>query len=327
VNASGSWAPMGKRRTGMILCLNLNAAIDKTIVVSSFQINKIHRPESVLLLAGGKGCNVARALKRLGETPAVCGWVGGYAGQFIEADLQREGIKTAFVYTDFESRTCTSILDKTNQTMTEIYENGDPVPTEKINALREFVSQNITRYQAITLSGSMPPGVPADFYAELIQIANRFNVLTFLDTSGEALKKGITARPFFVKPNETEARSLLGIDENHDVDFIKMAAEVSTRYRTKVLLSLGANGAVAADTGGMYRVKNPKVDAISAVGSGDCTLAGIVHGYLQGFSFKECVVCGVAAGTANTLMIGASNFRIDDYERLRGQVDVTEITG
>src|SRR5512146_40318 len=126
----------------MILCLNLHAAIDKTIVVSSFAVNKIHRPESVVSLAGGKGCNAARALKTLGETPVVSGWVGGFAGQFIENELQREGIQTAFIHTDFESRTCTSILDREKQTMTEIYEIGEPVPLEKINELREFISTN-----------------------------------------------------------------------------------------------------------------------------------------------------------------------------------------
>src|SRR5512147_2165609 len=112
----------------MILCLNLNAAIDKTIVVSSFAVNKIHRPESVISLAGGKGCNAARALKTLGEFPVVSGWVGGFAGQFIETELKLEGIQTDFVQTDFESRTCTSILDREKGTMTEIYEKGEAVP-------------------------------------------------------------------------------------------------------------------------------------------------------------------------------------------------------
>src|SRR5512145_1817250 len=103
-------APQGKRtRQTMILCLNLNAAIDKTIVVSSFEIDRIHRPESVVALAGGKGCNVGRALKTLGGKPVVSGWVGGFAGQFIEAGLRREGIQTDFIHADFESRTCTSI--------------------------------------------------------------------------------------------------------------------------------------------------------------------------------------------------------------------------
>jgi tagatose 6-phosphate kinase len=311
----------------MILCLNLNAAIDKTIVVSHFQINKIHRPESVLLLAGGKGCNVARALKRLGQTPVVSGWVGGFAGQFIENELHQESIQTAFIHTDFESRTCTSILDQTNQTMTEIYENGEPVPAAKIDELRDFVAKNIKKYQAITLSGSMPPGVPSDFYADVIDIANKENVLTFLDSSGEALRKGIAARPFLVKPNEAEIKSLLGIDPEVPVDYSSVAGETSTKYRTKVLLSLGADGAVAADVSGVYRVENPRVEAISAVGSGDCTLAGIVHGYLQGYSFKESVICGIAAGTANTLMLGASQFKMDDYERLRGQVNLSPKTG
>lgn len=123
----------------MILCLNLNAAIDKTIVVSSFEVDKIHRPESVMMLAGGKGCNVARALKTLGEMPAVSGWVGGFAGQFIETELQREGIRTDFIYTDSESRTCTSILDRERGTLTEIYEAGEVIPAQKIEELKVHV--------------------------------------------------------------------------------------------------------------------------------------------------------------------------------------------
>ena len=99
----------------MILCVNLNAAVDKTIVVDSFQLGEIHRPQAVKSLAGGKGCNVARGLKQLGAQAVVTGWVGGTTGQFIENGLQQEGIATDFVYTDFESRTCTSILDSANQ--------------------------------------------------------------------------------------------------------------------------------------------------------------------------------------------------------------------
>lgn len=311
----------------MILCLNLNAAIDKTIIVSSFAIDKIHRPESVVSLAGGKGCNVARALRTLGETPVVFGWVGGFAGQFIENELQREGIQTAFIHTDFESRTCTSILDREKQTMTEIYESGEAVPLEKINELREYISVNIGKYQAITLSGSMPPGVPSNFYADLIEIAHRENIPAFLDTSGEALRAGITAGPFLVKPNETEAKSLLGCGSDESVDFTQAATEISTKYASKVLLSLGADGAVAAQKEEALTVKPPRVEAKSAVGSGDCTLAGLVHGFLQGLSFEEAAVCGIAAGTANTLMIGAGQFKIEDYERLRGQVHLSKGIG
>src|SRR5829696_4454717 len=104
----------------MILCVNANAAIDKTVVVSGFGFNEIHRPQSVLALPGGKGANVAKALKVLGEQPLVTGWVGGFNGAFIEAGFQREGIRTGFVHVDAESRTCLSILDPENGTLTEI---------------------------------------------------------------------------------------------------------------------------------------------------------------------------------------------------------------
>lgn len=307
----------------MILCLNLNAAIDKTIVVSSFEINKIHRPESVIALAGGKGANVARALKTLGETPTVTGWVGGFSGQFIENRLHLEGLQTDFIQTDFESRSCTSILDREKQTMTEIYESGDSVPFEKVDELQDHIRMTIGKYKAVTLSGSLPPGVPSDFYADLIEIARKENVLTFLDTSGEALRKGVQAGPFFIKPNETEAKSILGLGSNDTFAPVQAAAEISTRHETNVLLSLGAKGAVAAKGKELFIVKSPKVQAKSAVGSGDCMLAGLAYGFLQGFSFKDAVVCGVAAGTANTLMIGAGQFKLDDFERLRSQVRIS----
>ncbi len=307
----------------MILCLNLNAAIDKTIVVSSFEINKIHRPESVLSLAGGKGCNVARALKTLGEDPVVSGWVGGFAGQFIEEELHREGIQTDFVHTDFESRTCTSILDRENQTMTEIYEKGEAVPLEKLDELRDLIHRTIGKYKAMTLSGSMPQGMPFNFYADLIQIAHEQNVPAFLDSSGDALRQGIEAKPFLVKPNETEARSLLNLGANDAFDFVQAASEVATKYGTNVLLSLGVKGAVAANGKEVLVVKIPRVEAKSAVGSGDCTLAGLVHGILNGLSFEESVRCGVAAGTANTLTVGAGQFKMADFERLREQIRIS----
>jgi 1-phosphofructokinase family hexose kinase len=304
----------------MILCLNLNAAIDKTIVVSSFEINKIHRPESVIALAGGKGANVARALKTLGETPVVSGWVGGFAGQYIESEFHREGVQTDFIHTNIESRTCTSILDREKQTITEIYELGESIPLEKIDELRDHVTAIIGKYKAITLSGSLPSGVPTDFYTDLIEIARKENVLAFLDTSGDALRKGVEAGPFFIKPNETEAKSLLGINSNDHFDSARAAVEISTRYGTNVLLSMGADGAIAAKADEIFSVKSPRVDAKSAVGSGDCMLAGLTHGILQGLSFEEAVICSVAAGTANTLMMGAGQFKIEDYERLLGQI-------
>ena len=201
------------------------------------------------------------------------------------------------------------------------------VPLEKIIELRTHLQKIMGKYKALTLSGSLPPGVPSDFYAELIEIARKKNVLTFLDASGDALRKGLEAGPFFIKPNETEAKSLLGIKSSEPLDFAQAAAGISTRYKTNVLLSLGANGAIASKADEIFIVKNPRVDAKSAVGSGDCMLAGLTHGFLQDLSFEQSIICGVAAGTANTLTIGAGQFKIEDFERLRSQVYMSRMAG
>lgn len=297
----------------MILCVNLNAAIDKTIVVNSFQLGGIHRPEAVKALPGGKGCNVARALKQFGEKPVVTGWVGGLAGQFIENGLRQEGIGTDFVYTAFESRTCTSILDSSNQIMTEIYENGEPVPLEKVAEMLARFEEMVGAYTAVTLSGSLPPGVPHDFYAQLIHIAHRAGVPAFLDSSKEALRQGVAARPFLIKPNETEVAILVGRELTKTADFAAAAAAISTRYETIVVLSLGKEGAIAAQGQEVIHVQNPPVEAQSAVGSGDCMLAGLAYGFSRGYPLAEAVKYGVAAGTANTLVIGAGQFTMPDF--------------
>ena len=306
----------------MILCVNLNASIDKTIVVDAFQLGEIHRPEAVKSLAGGKGCNVARALQTLGETPVVTGWVGGTAGQFIENGLAAEGIASDFVHTGFESRTCTSILDARNQMLTEIYEHGDPVPPEKVAEMLSHFREIVGGKTAVSLSGSIPPGVPHDIYAQLIQIAHEANVPAFLDSTKEPLLQGVAAKPFLIKPNETEVSILVGRELNTLSEFAAAASDISTRHETIVVLSMGKDGAIAARGQEVVHVQNPPVDAKSAVGSGDSMLAGLVYGFTHGFSLAEAVVQGVAAGTANTLSLGAGQFIMQDFEAVRAKVKI-----
>ena len=305
----------------MILCLNLNAAIDKTILVDSFGLDKIHRSGKVVALAGGKGCNVARALKKMGKTPVVSGWVGGFAGKFIEQELNEEGIATDFVQTGLESRTCTSILDQKNQTMTEIYEKGEMVPVEKIEELEAHFREIVGDYRAITLSGSLPPGVPSDIYARLIKIARATGVPTYLDGSKNALRDGISAQPFLVKPNETEISVLFDEKPGSSVRELAIATQtIASRYATTVVLSLGERGALISDGERVIQAQSPKVDAISAVGSGDSMLAGFVAAFSEGMPLEEAIKSGVAAGTANTLTLGAGQFSVDDFEAIRKQI-------
>jgi tagatose 6-phosphate kinase len=309
----------------MILCVNLNAAIDKTVVVPSFRLNEIHRPQEVLAIPGGKGCNVARALKWLGETPVVSGWVGGYAGHFIEEGLHREGISTEFVWTDFESRTCLSILDPEQHTLTELYENGDRISAEKVAEFKERFQSIVGQYAAVTFSGSLPPGVPLDFYAQLLDAVHDAGVPTLLDSSGEALRQGIRARPFLVKPNEKEFADLAREAQERQSGFAGVAADLSARYQTRIVVSLGAEGAIAADQHDVWHIRPPQLTIKSPVGSGDSMLAGIAYGLTQDFSFADSVRFGVAAGTANALTVGAGVFTPADFKRVLADVTMTQL--
>ena len=309
----------------MILCVNLNAAIDKTIVVESLELGQIHRPVSVKSLPGGKGCNVARALKQLGAEPVVTGWVGGTAGQFIDSGLQSEGIATDFVWTDLESRTCTSILDRATQVMTEFYEKGDPIPDDKLKEILDHFGDVVGNYEAVTLSGSLPPGVPADFYAHMIHLAHEAAVPVLLDSSGEALSQGIVARPTLTKPNEIEVAILSQRPLSNLAQYAAAAGEVARRNGTIVVLSLGSEGALVASGNDTFQVRNPQVEAVSAVGSGDCMLAGLAYGLARDIPLPEAVKIGVAAGTANTLVIGAGQFTQDDYEEVLAAIEIVPI--
>lgn len=309
----------------MILCVNPNAAIDKTVVVNSFRLNTIQRPERVMALPGGKGCNVARGLKRLGEEPVVTGWVGGYAGHFIEDGLRAEGLAAEFVWTAFESRTCLSILDPIDHTLTELYEKGEAIPIEKTAEFKAYFAANVARFSAVTLSGSLPPGVPLDFYRQLIEIAHAANVPVLLDSSGEALRQGVAARPDLIKPNETEVAELSGRVLKTRSDFVAAARDLSARYQTRVVISIGAEGAIAADQDRVWHVWPPPVTITSAVGSGDCLLAGLAFGLTHGFAFETAVQYGVAAGTANTLMAGAGVFALEDFAAVLSRTAVEQL--
>ena len=309
----------------MFLCVNANAAIDKTVVVPGFELDRIHRPGQVLMLPGGKGINVARGLHTLGETAAVTGWAGGFAGQFIAAGLAQEGIRAEFAWCSFESRTCLSVLDPERGTLTELYETGEPVPPAQADELKALFTRLVGEAEYVTISGALSPGVPASFYGELVQLAQQAGVPAALDCSGEALRLGLAARPALIKPNQAEFQALVGQPLEGLASFVAAARETAQRHDMLVVLSLGAEGAIAVRPAEAWHARPPRLKIASAVGSGDTLLAGVVQGLARGLALPEALRRGVAAGTANALTVGAGQFSRADFERVLAGVEVQEI--
>ena len=312
----------------MYLCVNANAAIDKTVVVPAFRLGEIHRPERVVQLPGGKGINVARALQTLGETALVTGWAGGFAGDFIAAGLQSEGIAAEFVQCPFESRTCLSILDPERGALTELYERGEAVPAEQAAELEALFARRLAGAEYVTVSGALSPGVPPDFYARLLRQARAVGVPAALDCSGPALRLGLEqGQPALVKPNLAELQQLLEGPLGGPSAQAAAARETAARYGVVVALSLGAQGAVAAEPGGRaWWARPPRIEVVSAVGSGDALLAGLAQGLAHGLDLPEALRRGVAAGTANALSVGAGRFSRPDFERVLAGVTIEAVS-
>ncbi len=312
----------------MILCVNPNAAVDKTVVVDHFQVNAIHRPSFELSLPGGKGINVARAAHTLGQQVVVTGWTGGHAGRFIEQGLRAEGIRTAMVHLKAESRTCLSIIDPQLKTTTEIYEQGKPISDKDLQAFYDLFRQWLPRAEMVTLSGSLPPGVPVDFYARLIRLAREAGVPAALDTGGEPLQSGFSeGRPYLVKCNRAELGEMVGEPLAELADLVRVTRRLSDQWGTLVIVTLGAAGAVASESGSRtWLAQPPKIEAASAVGAGDAVMAGMVSALANRRPFEEALRLGIAAGAANTLLLGAGRLRKEDVDALEKDVRVAVAT-
>lgn len=308
-----------------IVTVTLNAAIDKTYRVDRFPLGKVSRVGEMISVPGGKGINVARVARQLGGDVVATGFVGGSNGDYIERELSRQGIANDFVRVEGESRLCLNIIDLSNGLSTELLEPGPVVTELQVAAIRNKVKQLAAGSRVVALSGSLPKGVPASLYAELIGIVKAEGAQAFLDTSGDALVEGVKAQPHLIKPNEDEIEKLLGRKPEREDELYDSIRRLNAQGIACVVVTLGASGSVAGCEGRLYRIRAPRIDAVNPVGSGDSFVAGMAVAAARGESIEEALRLATAAGTANALNAQAGDVRPDDVKRLLGEVAVAPI--
>lgn len=306
----------------MILTVTLNASLDTTYVVDRFGAGGIHRAREVVRAAGGKGNNVARVLAALGKPVTATGFVGGATGDAIRADLTRLGIVDAFLAIPGESRTCVTIVDPALGTQTEIREPGPAIgPQEQEAFLRRF-DQLLRGVRLVVFSGSLPPGVPADFYAALIVRARQAGVPSILDSSGEAFRAGVAARPYAALPNLDELSEWSRRPLQDDRSVTGALAELASAGPELAAVTLGPRGLIACHGGRTWTIRPPRVAAVNSVGSGDALVAGLAAGLLEGRDVPGALALGVACGAANALTPWVAEIRPEDVETLLPRVVV-----
>ncbi|GBC95066.1 Tagatose-6-phosphate kinase [bacterium HR16] len=309
-------------RKPAVLTVTLNAAVDKTYRVEGCCLDRVFRVEAGRVVAGGKGINVARVLHTLGVPVVATGFLGGHNGAFILDSLQQEGIPGDFVWTQGESRVCLAIIDPVAGTQTELNEIGPVIHPEEVWALEQKLAQLLPQFAYVTLSGSAPPGVPADFHARVIRLGHKAGVKVVLDSSGDLLKHGVEAVPWMVKPNRAELAAIFG-REPADVDeAAQMARQLLGKGIEAVVVTLGKQGAVWVSAEGEWFASPPEVEFVSAVGSGDSMLAAMLYAVVQEMSPPDVLRWGVAAGAANAAVFGAGFCTKEQIEALVPKVVV-----
>src|SRR3954464_14355068 len=305
----------------MIITVTLNAAIDKTLAVPNFRLGRRHRAVEQTAMAGGKGVNVARALKTLSMPVIATGVAGGPTGTRIIEQLTEEAILNDFVRIREESRTSTAVVDPTTGQQTEINERGPAVSEAELDLFVDKLLYLAKGAHLCVFSGSLPRGVPDDLYARLIAEINRLGCLTVLDSGGGGLRVGTRAEPTVVTPNEPEAEELVGHEFSEDGDRRAAVHEVVELGAREAIMTL-PTGCIGLLGSGSDRVLlsasiDPGVvEARSTVGSGDAFLAGYVAARYGDKAAEECLRYAVGCGAESIQHFGAGVLDPREVERL-----------
>jgi len=306
----------------MIKTLTLNPALDKTIIVESFRLNQLNRIKKVHKDAGGKGINVSKMLKNLGQPSTASGFLGGAAGDYIKNEVKKMGITTEFVETAEETRTNTKMVDPIKNTFTDLNEAGAFISGKNKAELEEKIFKDLKKNDILVLAGSVPAGVGDDIYYKLIKTAEKKGIKTILDADGPLFRNGIKGAPTLIKPNEHEL-SLHFKEEFKDLKMmIKKAESLLDMGIKMIMLSLGKEGAVFITAAEKYKIEPLKLNVKSTVGAGDAMVAGLAYGLENNFSSVEMLKNAAACSSATLIREGTEMGIKEDVKRLKKSIQI-----
>lgn len=309
----------------MILTVTLNPTVDKAYEVEKLVPGEVVRAQQSREAAAGKGIQVAKVARLLGEPVIAAGFLGGRVGAYIEHFLEKAGIETAFVQVEGDSRTCINIKDLSTGKTTEILEPGPDIPQEKQDAFLQQYKELLPRCEIVVLAGSVPAGIDENFYPKLITLAKQAGKTVLFDSSGKLLKAGVQACPDVIKPNKPEMAELLGRDIADMGELITAAKEIQRRGVKKVIVSLGKDGALFVTQEGVWRGTTPDIPIVNTVGCGDSMVAGFATGISRKLDIPSAIKLAMAVSTANALRKETGFFLQEDLDRLLTMVDAIQI--
>jgi 1-phosphofructokinase family hexose kinase len=313
----------------MIITVTLNAAIDKTLAVPNFRLGRRHRSTEQRTMAGGKGVNVARALKLLGQPVIATGLAGGLTGTRISEQLTEEAILSDFVRIKDESRTSTAVIDPTSGEQTEINEPGPQATEAELALFRDKLLYLAKGADICVFAGSLPRDVEPTLYGELVSDLSALGVTTVVDSEGEPMELALRAAPDLVSPNAGEAEGLVGHefrDEQDHIDALYELCELGPREAI-ITHAEGCYALVGRDhERRLYSARAEPLEPVSTVGAGDVFLAGYLAARYGGRSFDDSLRFAVACGAESTQHLGAGVLDAREVARIQSEVSMAELS-
>ena len=308
----------------MILTLTINPAIDRNVTADRLVFEDRAYILSRNETAGGRGINASCVIHSFGGKTLAILTSGGKNGKRLEELVRAYGFPVEVTHIKNEIRANLTISDKHGLTI-KLNEAGPAMDKSELDKLEKVTLHKMEKARWLMLCGSLPPGVPADFYARLIKAASKKKVQTVLDTDGDALQFGIEAVPTVVHANQGEAERLLGTALLTRAHFIDAARKMRDMGADSVILSLGSRGAVGANGNTMVEVLPPRIDAVSPIGAGDALAAAFTWAMVKKNDFEDAVRWGVAAGTASAKLPGLNFASLQQAEQVYKVVETREV--
>jgi len=286
---------------GRIRVVGPNPAMDRLQVLPHLAPHEVNRAVETTSLPGGKSLIVARTARRLGIVPVLYGFLGGNIGAFVRQGCLTLGMEDRHSDTAEETRITTVLIEQDTGRSTVVNEKGPIISRQEQDHLRKQIIQDSRSGDFVALTGSLPQGVTADFYGQMVPVIQATGARVILDASGEALRLGAAAAPWAVKCNADEFAVMRDGNlpfENEQTLLEAMDAQLQAGT-SLVIITLGAHGLIASTRECIWRVQPPAVTAINPTGSGDTFLGAFLVACLQGHQIGEALVLGTAAAAAN----------------------------
>lgn len=311
----------------MILTITPNPALDYTVRVDAFELGRRAKYRDPRIDPAGKGINVARMVRRLGEPTLALGFAAGPTGDLLRQGLDKEGVPHEFVSVDGLTRINVTLLTGPEGSATHVHGPGQGVSASDVRRLLDRISAALAHARIVVLSGSFPPGLDLGFVADLVGLARRGGVRSLIDTEGDLLGAAVDAKADLVKPNLIEAGEYLGRELRNVDDAVAAAREIAGRGAGSAVLTMRGDGAVGVASGSAWHVRSPREEVVRAIGAGDSFAAGLAVGMFRGASMPDALRLAAAAGAATALHSGTGLGTPEEVDRLRERTDVREISG